>query len=234
MTLKRFYYYISVIPSAKVLRITNTIISRYLAFRRLWLRIYRRGRVLKAGQIQLLRQLTLQLLLPRRFGGRLLHFLSNETGYFIRHSVRELFYHSPAPWPENRTWSWSAWQWSGRRPWGRWRSRSTSYSSSPLRLGRTDARRTRCYDPERYRRRTWPGPNLSYRTFAGDRTCAKKRKFEMQRNSCRLDVNRELYLSASSPSKVMTAESARVIAGAEKNSPTITSSNRRKKVFWIS
>ena len=56
----------------------------------------------------------------------------------------------------------------------------------------------------------------------------------MQRNDYGLDVNRELYLSASSPSKVMTAESARVIAGAEKNSPTITSSNRRKKVFWIS
>ena len=42
------------------------------------------------------------------------------------------------------------------------------------------------------------------------------------------------YLSASSPSNVITAESARVMAGAEKNSPTITSSNSRKKVFWMS
>lgn len=39
------------------------------------------------------------------------------------------------------------------------------------------------------------------------------------------------YLSASSPSKVITAESAKVIAGAEKNSPTTTNSSRRKKVF---
>lgn len=32
----------------------------------------------------------------------------------------------------------------------------------------------------------------------------------------------------------MTAESANVIAGAEKNSPTITNSNSKKKVFWMS
>lgn len=42
------------------------------------------------------------------------------------------------------------------------------------------------------------------------------------------------YLSASSPSSVMTAESARVMAGALKNSPITTSSSSRKNVFWIS
>lgn len=67
----------------------------YLAFRRLLfhIQIYPCRRVLKTGQIQLLRQLTLQLLLPCWFCRRLLHFLHNETGYLIRHLVRDIGNH---------------------------------------------------------------------------------------------------------------------------------------------
>lgn len=138
---------------------------------------------------------------------------------------------SPVPLSGNRTWSWSGLRWWERRPWGRWRWRSRSCSSSPLRLGRKDALRTRCCDPTRYPRRTWPGPSPSCRTFAGGRICAERER-DAKRSGRKQDGT--FYLSASSPSNVITAESARVMAGAEKNSPTMTSNSSRKKVFWMS
>lgn len=120
-------------------------------------------------------------------------------------------------------------------PWEHWRWQSKLCSSSREGLGRRDDRGTRCCDPRRCQRRTWPSPNRDFQTFSDDRIWSTRDWCWIEswvRESC--VRNWMANLSASSPSNVITAESARVMAGAAKNSPTITNNNNRKNVFCMS